>query len=126
MVVEGYKPTDPNDGGGPGRGTLVRQVDGSTFWSGVDFGQAMANPAGFEGGYVQVEGGEAVFSGCTWYGQNCDTVPGIDHRRQGASPRSVRCVASPRAGQWPRYRSEFDTDESPDSFACPDGSMTRI
>jgi hypothetical protein len=125
-VVEGYKPTGPNDGGGPGPGTLVRQVDGSTFWSGVDFGQAMANPAGFEGGYVQVEGGEAVFSGCTWYGQNCDTVPGIDHRGgRVTAVGSMRRLAEGWPGR-PRYRSEFDTDESPDSFACPDGSMTRI
>jgi hypothetical protein len=125
-VVEGYKPTGPNDGGGPGPGTLVRQVDGSTFWSGVDFGQAMANPANFEGGYVQIENGEAVFVGCTWYGANAGTVPGIEHRGGRVTALgSMRRLAEGWTGR-PRYRSDVTTGEGDYAFSCPDGSMTRI
>jgi hypothetical protein len=125
-VVEGYKPTGPNDGGGPGPGTLVRQVDGSTYWSGVDFGQAMANPAGHEGGYVQIEGGEAVFVGCTWYGQNAGDVPGIEHRGGRVTALgSMRRLAEGWKGR-PRYRTDADAGEGDVAFCCPDGSMTRL
>jgi hypothetical protein len=125
-VIEGYKPTGPNDGGGPGPGTLVRQVDGSSYWSGVDFGQAMANPDGSEGGYVQIESGEAVFAGCTWYGTNCADVPGIEHRGGRVTALgSMRRLAEGWQGR-PRYRSDADTGEGDYAFACPDGSMTRL
>ena len=93
---------------------------------GRDFGQAMAFPRGDEAGYYQINAGEAMFSGITWYGENFDSTIHIDHR--GGRVTAIGQQKRNNEGHpgRPRYRSEFDTNEGPDSFACPDGSMTRV
>jgi hypothetical protein len=126
LVVEGYKPTGPDQGGGPAGGTLVEQDGGNTLWTGCDFGQAMAYPRAGETAYIQVESGEAVFVGPTFYGANFGSTTHIDHR--GGRVAVLGAMKRNNEGHpgRPRYRSDATVNDSSYSFACPDMSMTKV
>ena len=129
-VIEGYKPSGLNDGAGPAPGTLVKQTGGSAFWSGCDFGQAMAFPDPTERGLYAMSGGEVVLNGCTWYGRNMGRTAAIDH--QGGTVivnGAMRRLAEAWVGR-PRYRTAAAgaplANGTAYSFHCADRSMRSL
>ena len=76
----------------------------------------MAYPKNDDAGYYEMNGGEAVFDGCTWYGENFDTVAHIEPCYGGAISWTGRCRQRQHEtveGRPPRPPltpgSEFDT-----------------
>jgi hypothetical protein len=125
-VYEGFKPSRVNGLlGGPAPGTVVRIDHGSASFFGTHFGQFMDNPDAAELGGVQVNGGEASFHGCKWYGLNMDTENAIHHTGGRVYVDAAQWLFQTRTGR-PRVKTSATAGSGDTSFYCPDQSVTVV